>query len=136
MKMLDQVFCRSTGPVDRCAQTCTTLFGWRADRPTRSIARELCYLDLALVDWAVERQSASTLCIQATVNRPVDRWHNSQKSDRWPVDRQQHQLLSWPPTAIFWEPINWASLGLFLQDFKSAFKTVLPTLLSVYLHLF
>ena len=29
----------------------------------------------------------SALCIQATVDRPVDRWLNGQKSDRWPVDQ-------------------------------------------------
>ena len=141
--MLDQAFCWSTGrliatEVGRPMYTDVHgMFGWRTGRPTRSTARELCSLDLALVNRAVDRQRASALCIQASVDWSVDRWHNSQKSDRWPVDqavvRQQSFLLSWTPTAIFLRPINW---GYFSQDFWRVFKLVFPTLLSVYLHLF
>ena len=73
--------------IDRSGQPmCTNVhrsFGWRAGRPTRSTVREFCSMDLAPVDRAVDRQRASALCIQAS----VDRWHISQKSDRWPVDR-------------------------------------------------
>ena len=39
-----------------------------------------------------------------------------------PVDRQQRQLLIWPLTAIFWEPINWGSLGLFSTRFQVNFQ--------------
>ena len=46
---------------------------------------------------------------------------NGQKFDRWPVDRPQHQLLSWPATASFWEPIKWDSLGLFSIRFQESF---------------
>ena len=137
--MVDRVRSRSTGLVDRCAQTCTALFGWTAGRPTRSTAREFCSLDLAPGPGGRLAES-SALCIQASVDPPVDRWHNGQKSDRWlvdrAVDRQQGILLSWPPTAIFWEPINWVPLDYFLQDFKWVFKIVFLTLLSVYVHLF
>ena len=50
--------------VDRFAQTCTGLIGWRVGRPSQSTARELCYLELAPVDRAVDRQRAAALCIQ------------------------------------------------------------------------
>jgi len=110
--MLDLAFCRSTGrstatEVGRPVRSTDvhSLFGWRAGRLTRSTARDLCSLDLAPVDWAVDRQRASALCIQASADRAVDLWHNGQKSDRWPidraVDRQQSFLLSCTPTAIF-----------------------------------
>ena len=51
---------------------------------------------------------SSALCIHASVDQAVD--------------RQQRQLLIWPPTAIFWEPINWGSLGLFSTRFKVGFQ--------------
>ena len=90
--MFDYAFCRSTG---RSTETVgrpvrSTDVHKRAQAiwlEGRSTARELCSLDLAPVD------------------RAVDRWHNDQKSDRWPVDRavdrQQHQLLIWPVTTSF-----------------------------------
>ena len=75
--------------VDRCEQTCTA--------KGRSTAREPLLSENGPVDRAVDRR---VIC-QFTVDRPVDRWHNGQKSNRWPVDRQQGDLLSWPPTATF-----------------------------------
>ena len=120
--MFDLAFYRSTGMVDRCAQTCTTsLARGPVDRPGRSA-------------------ESSALCIQASVDRVVDRWHNGRNFDRWPVDRavdrQQRPLLIWPPTVIFWEPINWGSLGLFSTRFEVSFQASFFTFLSVYLHLF
>ena len=66
---------------------------WLEDRST---ARELCSLEMAPVNRAVDRQRASALCFQASVNRPVDRWHNGRKFDRWPIDRavDRHQIFS------------------------------------------
>ena len=128
---------RSTGPVDRCAQTCiATLAGGPIDRPGqplessalwiwprstgRSTGREL-LLSVSRPRSTVDRQRASALCIQASVDRRIDRWHNDLKSDRRPVDRQQDLLLSWPPTVIFWKPINWGSLRLFWIRFEVDF---------------
>ena len=84
---------RSIGPVDWCARA--RLNGLRVGRPSR----ELCSLDLAPVD------------------RAVDRWHNGRKSDRWPVDRavDRTSISCWfGPTASFWKgykyPSLWAAL--------------------------
>ena len=99
-------------------------FGWWASRPTRSTARELCSLDLAPVDRAVDRQRASALCIQASVDRVVDRGTtvgNPTIGGRRPVDRQQDFLLSWTPTVIFFRPINWGCFGLFSIRFEESF---------------
>ena len=83
---------------------------------------------------------SSALCIQATVDRPVDRWLNAQKSDRWPVDRvvdrQQTRLLIWPATVSFVKPIKGVPMDSFLQDFKRVFGLVLHTYFSDFLHKF
>ena len=66
---------RSTDPIDHQR---ALLSGSGPGRPGSRPARELCSLDPASVD------------------RAVDRWHNGRKSDHWPVDRavdrQQNQL--------------------------------------------
>ena len=55
---------------------------------------------------------------------------------RWPVDRpvdrQQNLLLSWLPTASFWSPIKWGSLGLFYTRFQEGFKASFSHLLEVF----
>jgi len=65
---------------------------------------------------------------------------NGQKCDRWPVDRpvngQQYLLLSWPPTASFWEPIKWGSLGLFKTRFWVGFQASFPYLSKKFSPLF
>ena len=103
-KSLKPVFWPSTSrpsqrSVDRCAQTCTALFGWRAGRRTRSIARELCSLNLTGRSTGIE--------LLLFVSRPwsTGRSTDGQKSDRWPVnravDRQQEFLLSCPQWLVF-----------------------------------
>ena len=91
---------RPTVTVDRRAQTCTpVLAGGRStdpvDRPESSALwkgpgrpsgrpyRETCSLYPGLVD------------------RPVDRWHNGLKYDRWPVDRTVDRQAWQTPTASF-----------------------------------
>ena len=82
----------------------------------RSTARELCSLDLALVDRAVDRQRASALCIQASVDRGTT-VGNLTVGDR-PTGRPTAGfLLSWTPTDIFFRPINWGCFGLFSTRF-------------------
>ena len=103
--------------VDRRARTCTA----KGRSTTRSTTREPLLSGNGPIDQAVDR---CVIC-QFTVDRPVDRWHNGQKSDRWPVDRavdrQQFRLLSWTPTTTFLKPIKGASLGLFSTRFKESF---------------
>ena len=90
-------FCRSTGPVDRARSrstdsvdrlgrpTCTnvhaSLAGGPVDRHGRP-SRELCSLERP----RSTGQRACSLYL-ASVDQPVDRWHNGLKYDRWPVDR-------------------------------------------------
>jgi len=98
--MSDQVFWRSTSQksvdraVDRRAQNVhDQLAGSGPGRPGGRPSRELCSLDPAPVDWA------------------VDRWRNGQKSDRWAVDRQQDFLLSYPQRLVFGAYLYGAILG-------------------------
>ena len=88
---------------------------------SRSTAREPLLSGNGPVDRAVDRW---VIC-QAKVDRSVDRRHNGQKFDRWlidqAVDHQQSRLLIWTPTARFWMPIYWGSLGLFSTRFQEIF---------------
>ena len=135
---VDRARSRSTGRSTDVHKTCTTIWlvGWSTGRST---VREPCSLDLALVDRAVNRPESSALWIRPH-RWAVDRWHNGQKSDRWPVDRAvdwQHDfLLCWTPTASFWRPIYWACFGLFCLRFEVGFKLVFPISLRGFLHLF
>ena len=62
---------------------------WQEGRPTDPVDRpESSALWKAPVDRAVDRTERLALCILASVDRPVDRWHNGLKYDRWPVDRE------------------------------------------------
>ena len=85
-----------------------------------------------------DRESA--LCIQATVDRPVDRGSNCQKSDHWqstgPIDRQPSGLLIWPQRLVFDGLFKEAIMGCFEQDFKKSFGLVLHTHFSGYIHMF
>ena len=45
---------------------------------------------------------SSALCIHATVDWPVDRRHDGQNSDRWPVDRAVDRQVILAVTASFW----------------------------------
>ena len=91
--------------------------GWRAGRPTRSTVESFCSLESP---GRPDRESA--LYIQAT----VDRWHNGQKSDRWPVDRAVDRQANLALTASFSSSINWGIWGLFyirfLVDFRASFS--------------
>ena len=94
-------FCRSTGPVDRArsrstdsvdrrAQTCTSV--WLEGRSTGTVDRpESSALWKGPGRPGGRPGGEPALCIQAMVDRPVDRGSNGQKSDRWrstgPVDR-------------------------------------------------
>ena len=77
-------------------------FWQEAGRPTRSTVQRALLSGKAPIDRAVDRTESTALCILATVDRPVDRWLNGLKYDRWPVDRQFCQT----PTASFSIPIN------------------------------
>ena len=152
--MFDQASCRSTAaevgrPGGRPMCTERAQQFWLEGRSTgRSTA-------MAPIDWLVDCQESYALWIwpwptgrltsrsKPRHGRPGGRptGCNSQKYDRWPVDRPiDRQVIltcSWLPTAIFFRPINWGCFGLFSKkDFKWVFKLVFPTFLSVYLHLF
>ena len=77
--------------VDRAGRpTCTDVHassGRRAGRSTRSTVQRALLSEKAPVDRAADRTERLALCILASVDRPVDRWHNGLKYDRWPVDR-------------------------------------------------
>ena len=62
-------------------------FWQEAGRPNRSIVQRALLSGKAPADRAVDRTERLALCILASVDRPVDRWHNGLKYDRWPVDR-------------------------------------------------
>ena len=89
-KICDLAFCwsvdrdrsRSTGLVDRCAQTCTGHLAKGAVDRQRTLLSGSgpCRLGGRPAD-------SSALCIQASVDRAFDRWHNGRKSDSWPIDR-------------------------------------------------
>ena len=99
--------------------TCTDVHNqfWQEGRPTDP----------------VDRPESSALCIQTSVDRVVDWWHNGLKYDRWPVDRQVWQT----PTASFWQPIYlgvWPLffnkiLGEFWASFSHFIKRVFSTIL-------
>ena len=59
----------------------------------------------------------------ASVDRPVDRWHNGLKYDRWPIDRAVDRQVCQTPTASFSSPIKWGIWGLFSSRFSSGFFT-------------
>ena len=99
--------------VDRCAQTCTALFGWRAGRPTRSTARELYYLDLAR---STGRSTGRELLL--SVSRP----RSTGRSTGGITVGNQIVLLSWTPTTIFFRPIYWGYFGLFYIRFLESFQ--------------
>jgi len=103
--------------VDRCAHICTA----KGRSTAQSTARKPLLSENGPVDQTVDRW---VICL-AMIDRLVDRWHNGQKSDHWPidraVDRQQSRLLIWTPTANFWRPIYWGSLGLFYIRFQKSF---------------
>ena len=94
----------------------------RAGRPHSRPPESLCSLKMAPVDRAVDWQRDLLSLSRLRSTGSVDRLFNGQKSDRWSIDRQQDLLLSWPPTATFWEPIKGASLGLFSTSFKVGFQ--------------
>ena len=73
---------RSTDVHKRARQS-----GWRAGRLGRSTVQRALLSGKAPVDRTGRPDRESALCIQATVDRPVDRWLNGQNSDRWLVDR-------------------------------------------------
>jgi len=88
------------------------LSGSRPGRPGGRPARELCSLDPASVD------------------RAVDRWHSDRKSDRWTVDRavdrQQNFLLSLAQRLVFRMGYKYPSLWVALiKNFKSKFSHLL-----------
>ena len=61
---------------------------WQEGRSTNQVDRpESSALWKAPVDRAADRTERLALYILASVGRPVDRWHNGLKYDRWPVDR-------------------------------------------------
>ena len=112
-RTIDRDRSRSTAPVNQCVQTCTaSLAGGPVDRPGRP-PRELCSLDPASVDWAVDRWHN---------DQKSYRWHNGRKSDSWSVDRavdrQQSFLLSCPQQLVFRAYLYAAILGSLIQDFK------------------
>ena len=68
------------------ARTCTPRPGrWSVDRTGRP-SRELCSLEMP---WPTDRSTGQRACslYLASVDRPVDRWHNSLKYDRRPGGR-------------------------------------------------
>ena len=93
-----------------------------AGRPTRSTVQRALLSGKAPVD----RTERLALCILASVDRPVDWWHNGLKYDRWPVDRQLCQT----PTASFSEHINWEFGHCFSPRFLVDFEPVFPTSLK------
>jgi len=96
------------------------MFSWRAGRPTRSTARELCSLDLApATGWSTgkmlllsvfrSRSTGGTTVENSTVGgRPAGRSTVASATD---LD----------PTASFWMPIYWGSLRLFSTRFEESF---------------
>ena len=98
----------------------------------RSTVRECLLSGNGPVDRAVDRWVIAQFPIDRSAQRSIIRPFAVDRA----VDRQQTDLLTWPLTAIFWEPINWDSLRLFSTRFQVGFQDSFPTLLSVYLHLF
>ena len=91
--MFDQAFCRSTEAevslpvrstdVHKRAQTI-----WLEGRSTDPVNRQRALLSGSGPGRPSGRPAeSSALCFQASVDRPVDWWHNGRKFDRWPVDR-------------------------------------------------
>ena len=116
--------------VDRSGRPmCTNVhnqFGWRVGRPTRSTPRELCSLDLAPVDQAVDRQRACFL--YSGLGRPGDR-PVAQRSEIWPLAGRPggRPTTGFPaeldPNGYIFEAYK---LGLFstrfLESFQSSFS--------------
>ena len=135
--MVDRGRSRSTGPVNRCARTCTCLIGWRAGRPTQSTTRELCSLEMVPVDRQRVLLSVSSsdrpggrparepLLSSSRPGRPDGRSvAQRHKNDRWPVDRPVDRkgisALSWLPTGRFVLGLYIPhSLANFTKNFKS-----------------
>ena len=104
---VDQTSGRSTGPVDRCAQTCTACLASRpvdraVDRPKSS----------ALWIWprSIGRSTGGTTVRNLTVGRSPD----GRLTAEIPAE------LS--PTVSFWILFIWGSFGLFLTRFEVDFQ--------------
>ena len=133
-KICDLTFCRSTGLVDRCAQTCTGhLAGgpessalWIWPRSTgRSTGRELCYLYPGLGRPRGRPTKSTPLSgggrstdSFGPIDRAVDQRHNGHKNDRWPVDRAVDRKGSFA--------LSWLPTGRFLRGYKYAFSCNAP----------
>ena len=87
---------RSTGPVDRQRALLSVPEARSADRPTAAPTVRKMIVG-GRPGGRPDREPA--LCIQATVDRPVDRWPNGQKSDRWPVSRAVDRQLILAPNS-------------------------------------
>ena len=117
---VDRARSRSTGSVDRRAQTCTPV--WLEGRSTGTVDRpesSALWKGPGRPGGRPDRKSA--ICIQATVDRPVDRWLNVinltvGRSTGWSTDRP-----TWLSTASFSSSINWGFWGLFLSGFLQQF---------------
>ena len=129
---VDRVWSRSTGSVDRRAQTCTPLC--TGERSTGSVDRpgELCSLEIS-----VDRTGRPT---ESLLSAPVGRstgGSNGRIFDRWrstgPVDRQCWQN----PTASFLAAYKLGFLSLFshkiLGELLSSFSHSFQKVFSIYL---
>jgi len=106
--------------VDWRAQTCTpVLAGGPVDWPGRP-PESFCSLESPGQPDGRPVES-SALCSRVSVDRPVDRWLNGQKSDSWPVDRAVDRQANLAPTASFSSPINLGVWVLFSPRFLSEF---------------
>ena len=97
---VDRAWSRSTESVDRRAQTCTpVLAGGPVDQPGRP--QRASALWKAPVDRAGRPTERSALCSRVSVDRPVDRCPNGQKSDRWRSNGRSTVRPTWLQRLVF-----------------------------------
>ena len=122
-RTVDQGRRRSTGPIDRCVQTCTSQKAGgpvdRADRPPESLLSEN-------GPGRPNGRLAESCCslFPVPVDRAVDRWLNGHKNDCWLVDRAVDRKvisdLSRLPTSRILEgykyAFSWVVLHKFLES--------------------
>ena len=97
---VDRVLKSVDRAVDRRAQTCTpVLAGGPVDRPDRP-SRELCSLESPGRPTGRPDRDQCSLYL-TSVDRPVDRWHNGLKYDRWPVTGRSTASSDRPQRLVF-----------------------------------
>ena len=116
---VDRSSSRSTGAVDRRAQACSPALGWWPIDRDGWPSRELCFLEIAQVDWVGRPAESSTLCNQSQSTGVID------LRDQW---SKMWQLASRPPgrpegqIGPFQLPTGRFEMGLYIPPFELVFN--------------